>query len=540
MTRIIRPKAKKLAFPPKKTDTTTFDFTEEELIHGLNDPRWRLNNLYHILDKKQQVVIFRENDAQRYLFDNLHTRSIIVKCRKLGFSTAVQLFSLDSVLFCKNTFAKVIAQDLDLSKAIFGSVFKFSYDRLPTPLKEACAIEGLTSQNGMSFVNGSSIECSTNSRGQTPNILHVSEMGPIARANPIKSKEIMAGAITSVAEDGLVFVESTASGAEGDFYEMVQTAQRLQEEGKALWKLQFKLFFYGWHQNPEYVAPIGAVAIPKKDQEYFDNLENELKIKISPEQRTWYVMFRDNTYNGDEETMWAEQPSSCAEAFKVSTEGCYFKDQFIRVRKEGRINRVAYDPHYPVSLFFDIGSNDETCIWFIQGCRSHFAVIDYMEASGEPFAYFVRKIDELGYVLGYVYLPHDAAQRRQGGDRNMTAEEMLAETAPHWRFWLIPRTPDKQMAIMQAREVFPLVIFDEANCSQGIKHLQNYKKEWNPRAGTWRNTPKHDKASNAADAFLQFAQAKASGAFTITGGSNGGTFGNNYGSAFTEAVDMSF
>ena len=98
------------------------------------------------------------------------------------------------------------------------------------------------------------------------------------------------------------------------------------------------------------------------------------------------------------------------------------------------------------------------------------------------------------------------------------------------------------MAITQAREVFPLCIFDKENCDQGIRHLENYKKEWNARAGTWRNTPKHDKSSNAADAFLQFAQAKASGAFTINGSgmANGGSFGNGYGTAHGAEADMSF
>ena len=528
--------------PPRKSDTIAFDFTEEELIAGLADPLWRLNNLYHILDKKKNVILFRPNDAQQYLLDNLHTRSLVVKCRKLGFSTLIQLLALDTAFFSPNEYVKVIAADLDLSKAIFGSVFKFSYDRMPEPLKQSNPLSGQPTQNSMAFVNGSSIECSTNSRGQSPNYLHVSELGPIAATNPIKSKEIINGAITSVAEDGLIFVESTASGQDGDFYEMVQTALKLQQEGKPLWKLQFKLFFYGWYQNPEYKAPVGAVVIPKKDTEYFDTLEVELDIKLSLEQRTWYVMYRDNTYNGDESSMWSEQPSSVTEAFKVSTEGCYFKEQWVRVRKEGRMGKVSFDPHYAVSLFWDIGANDETTVWFIQGCRTHFAVINYMEASGEPFAYFVKKIDQMGFPLGYVYLPHDAGQRRQGGERNMTSEEMLAETAPHWRFYLIPRTPDKQMAITQAREVFPLCIFDKENCDQGIRHLENYKKEWNPRAGTWRNTPKHDKSSNAADAFLQFAQAKASGAFTINGSgmANGGSFGNGYGTAHGAEADMSF
>ena len=531
---------RKLMITPKKTDDYIFDFTEEECIAGLGDVRWRLNNLYRIIDARKRVILFKENNAQSYLFDNLHTRNLILKCRKLGFSTAIQLLMLDTALWSRNERCRVIAQDLSIAESIFRDVLKFSYDGIPDPLKGALPVEGQTTKTSIEFQNGSIVEVSTNARGTTPTFLHLSEYGRISAKDPGKSREIITGTVTAVAEDGLIFVESTAEGASGDFYEMVQHAIRLQESGKSLWKLEFKFFFYGWFLNPNYKAPPHVVTIPKKDTEYFDELELRLKIKISPEQRAWYVSFRENTYMGDEEKMWAEQPSEASEAFKVSMEGTYFKEQFTRIRKENRIGLVPYDPQYPVSLFWDIGANDETAIWFIQPKRTHFAVINYIEASGEPFEYFVKKVDELNYVLGYSYLPHDANQRRQGMDRNMTPEEMLQHVAPHWRFWLIPRTPDKQMAITQARNIFPLCVFDAENCDQGLKHLQNYRKEWNPRMGTWRNTPRHDKSSNCADAFLQFAQAKAAGHFSEVGGGQGGVFGNDYGAWAEPPPDLDF
>ena len=52
----------------------------------------------------------------------------------------------------------------------------------------------------------------------------------------------------------------------------------------------------------------------------------------------------------------------------------------------------------------------------------------------------------------------------------------------------------------------------------------------NPKTGMYRDTPKHDKSSNCADAFLQFAQAKAAGSFDQVGGGMGGAFGNDFGS----------
>ena len=535
----MKPKSKPM-FAPKKTDLVQFDFTEEECIKWIGIPRWRLNNLYRIVDANKKVVVFRERPAQKYLMDNLHTRNLVLKCRKLGFSTAIQLHMLDTAIWSSHESGRVIAQDLGIAEAIFRDTLKFAYDGLPEPFKNAAPTEGQDSKTAIAFTNGSRIDVTVNSRGTTPTMLHISEFGKIAAKDPGKAREIITGAITSVAENGLIFVESTAEGQEGAFYNMVQQAMALAETGAELWKLQFKFFFFAWFQNPNYRAPVGAVAIPKKDDMYFDELEQKLNVKISKEQRTWYVAYRDNSYAGNEEMMWAEQPSTPEEAFKVSMEGAYFKDQFTRIRKEGRIGFVPYDPQYPVSLFWDIGQNDETAIWFIQAKRTHYAVIDYYEASGEPFSHFVEEVDQRGYVLGYVFLPHDANQRRQGQDRNLTPEEMLSAAAPHWRFWLVPRTPDKQMAIQQARNILALCTFDESNCSQGLKRLQTYRKEWNPRAGTWRNTPRHDASSNAADAFLQFAQAKASGFFGEGSGGAGGAFGNDFGESYSQPAPMDF
>lgn len=525
---------KKLMFRPKKTDSVTFDFTEEELNKGFGNPRWRLNNLYRIVNAKQEVVIFRENEAQKYLFDNLHTRNVILKCRKLGFSTAIQILMLDTALWSENQACRVIAQDLGISESIFRNTIKFAYDGLPDIYKTAMPQDGQDSKTVIQFKNNSRIEVSTNARGTTPTMLHISEFGKIAAKDPSKSREIITGSITAVAEDGVIFVESTAEGQEGDFYNMVQTARTLQETGKPLWKLDFKFFFFPWYKNPNYVAPANVVTIPKQLEEYFTTIEAEAKVTLTPEQKAWYTSFLNNSYFGNVESMWAEQPSTPDEAFKISLEGAYFKDQFTRIRKENRITLCPYDPHYPVSLFWDLGANDMTAIWFIQPKRGHFGVINYIESSGEPLSYYVDEVDKLGYVLGYCYLPHDANHRRQGQDRNLTPEEMLQNIAPHWRFWLVPRTPDKQMAITQARNVLNLCVFDEANCAVGLKHLQNYRKEWNARAGTWRNTPRHDEASNGADAFLQFAQANAAGFFTASGGSTGGAFGNDFGAAYFE------
>lgn len=522
-------------------DLTDFDFTEEDLANGLGNPTWRLSHLYKIVNDRTKVVTFKPRAAQLKIQREFHTRNVILKARKMGFSTFIQLLMLDTALFSKNMSCVVIAQDRDIAEAIFRDVFKFAYDHLPEPFKNAdpSSLEGSASKSSIAFKNGSRVEVRTSARGTTPTFLHISEFGKIAAKDPGKAKEIITGSVTAVAEDGLIFVESTAEGQEGAFYDLVASARANQDSRRDLWKLDFKFHFFGWWEDPKYVMPANRVLVSVRDTEYFDKLEQEIHHTITPEQRAWYVNFRDSTYSGDQETMWAEMPGTPDEAFKVSMEGAYFVEQFRQIRKEQRIGFCPYDDMFPVSLFWDIGANDETAIWFIQAKRTHFAVIDYFEASGEPYSYFVNEVDDRNYTLDYVFLPHDANHRRQGADRNLTPEEMLQSVAPHWRFWLVPKTPDKQMAIQQGRSFLTLCVFDEAHCKLGIKRLEAYRKEWDARIGAYRNTPKKGPERNGADAFLQAAQAKAAGFFQLTG-SMGGVFGNEFGEVFNDIPELRY
>jgi hypothetical protein len=530
--------------PIEKFDQTKFDFTEEELIAGLNDPLWRLNNLYKIVDKSKRVVTFRMNAAQRKLFNNLHTRNLILKARKMGFSTAIQICMLDTCLFSPNERGVVIAQDRETAEAIFRDVFRFAYDHLPGPLKAAFPTDGIPSKTSITFINpngNSVVEVRTSARGGTPSYLHISEFGKIAAKDPGKAREIITGSVTAVAENGMVFIESTAEGQEGEFYKLVKAGMEVAESGRPLWALDIKFFFFGWWEDPSYRSPANSVVIPEIDEERFQELEEAIGRKLDPEQKAWYVKFRDVTYSGDQEMMWQEMPGTPDEAFKVSMEGAIFKEQFKVIRKEQRIGFVPHDPQFPVSTFWDIGASDETAIWFVQAKRTHFAVINFIEESGEPFAYFVEEMEQLGYIWEYHFLPHDSKHRRQGAERNQTPAEMLQEIAPRYQIWQVPRTPDKQIAILQGRNILSQCVFDEKHCSQGLKHLQMYRKVWNPMTGTWRALPRHGPESNGSDAFLQLGQAKALGFYSTAGGGGAASgFGDPYGAGQYEEPDLGY
>jgi hypothetical protein len=41
---------------------------------------------------------------------------------------------------------------------------------------------------------------------------------------------------------------------------------------------------------------------------------------------------------------------------------------------------------------------------------------------------------------------------------------------------------------------------DEISCFEGIRALDNYQKEWDENAGTWKRGPLHNWASHGSDA----------------------------------------
>ena len=498
-----------------------FEFTIEELKAGLGDPMWRLTHLYKILTKKGEVITFKPNTMQQYLLDNMHTRNLIIKSRQIGFSTLIQILALDTALFSPNVKSVTICQDLLSSESLYREKVRFAYDNLPEALRQALPLDGQASKTALSFPNGSRVEVRTGARGSTPNFLHCSEFAAIASTDAQKAREVILGALTAAPEDALVFIESTARGVGNDFHTMCTKAKELQEIGKPLHKLEHKLFFFGWHDDPTNVAKVGAIAVTDRDNEYFDEIELHIKKRLSPEQRTWWVLTKERTYLGDTEAMYQEQPSTFDEPFKVSLEGAYFTEQFRKINADRRITRCKYDPAFSTSTFWDIGSGDATSIWIVQPRRSYYAVIGYIEAEGESFSYFTRKLDELNYNWDFHALPHDAGHRRQGGERNQTPEEILQSIAPHFRFQLVPRTSDKVISIEQARTFLSQCVFDEEACAEGIAMLKQYRKEWDSRAGTWKRTPRHDKSSNAADAFMQAAQAKSNGQFSSIGNLRG-------------------
>lgn len=481
-------------------------------VDKFKDPVWRLHNLYWITDKAGKVVKFQPNAEQTQFLEALHYRNVILKARQLGFSTLIQLVELDAVVFNSNVRAGVIAQSLDDVTTIFRDKIKFAYDRLPEAIKaERHPISDSSTELLLS--NNSSVRVGTSMRGGTLQYLHISEFGKICAKFPEKAREIVTGAIPALSPDGFLFVESTAEGREGPFYDLCQAAQR--RVGRPLLPIEERFHFFPWFNRAEYEADPAGVAISAKEHEYFDEVQRKTGAKLTEAKRAWYVLTAEKLA-GD---MKREYPSTAEEAFEQSNEGAWYREQMKAARAQSRICRVPHEPGSPVNTFWDLGANDTTAIWFHQRIGPENRWLKFHEANGKTLDYFVDFINKTGYVQGKHYLPHDATHKRlQQGFQNRSVEQMLNDLGLR-NTVIVPRISDVVVGIQQTRLAFPSSYFDEEGCKEGIEHLDNYSKEWDKANGCWKEYPKHDIHSNGADAFRQFGQMSHALAVDQWGGS---------------------
>lgn len=440
-------------------------------------------------------------------------------------TTLIAIFFLDCCLFRANVRAGIIAQDLGAVETIFRDKIKHAYDNLPEQLRLAMPLEVETKRELVFAHNNSGVRVGTSMRSGTLQYLHISEMGKIAKKWPEKAREIVTGSIPAVPSDGMVFIESTAEGAEGEFYIMAMRAKALADRGKQLALKEFRFLFFPWWGEMTYRADPDLVTISSDEDEYFDKIEAAMGCTIDVEQRAWWIGTRDNEFGGADEKMWQEYPSTPEEAFAKSLEGCYYTKQLVAARKTKRITTVPYMPGHPVNTFWDIGSGDGTAIWFHQQIGQQHRFIKFIEGWGEPYAYFVGEMQKLGYVWGTHYLPHDGNHVRQGEIVNATPREMLEKLGLR-NIEIVPPVSELQHGITATRDYFAQCWFDEAGCKEGITHLELYRKKWNNTAGCFTDQPQKDIHSEGADSFRQAAQV-----FKLNESSNGQTRPKRKGSA---------
>lgn len=473
----------------------------EEIKTKLDDQVWRLENLYYITDINGHKVKFKMNAAQKALYNNRWYKNLILKSRQHGITTFVAIFFLDSVLFNSNQQALIIAHTQADARKIFDNKVSFAFDNLPKWLKEQYAVD-TDNQNVLKFkTNGSSISVATSGRSGTYQYLHISEFGVLCFRYPEKAKEIVTGSLNTVhVGKSVTFIESTAKGRFGYFYDYCMSAMAAKKLGRELTQLDWRFFFFGWQEN-EADRLDGDVVISSEMQDYFQSLKEKDGIELTKEQKNWYV----KTLENQGEDMMSEFPSTPEEAFKASIEGAYYTKQMNRMFGEKRIGYVPHDPALMVYTWWDLGVGDETVIGFFQFSGMQIRFIDEYYASGEGLQHYARvlqdKAQKRGFVYGGHFAPHDIEVRELGSNaetRRKIAKRLGID------FQVVPQH-EVDVGIDKVRTMLAALWADEEHCEKTISALQSYRKEFDEKLGTWRPKPLHSWESHYADMLRMLA-----------------------------------
>jgi hypothetical protein len=476
----------------------------------LANPLWRLRNLYHIKRADDgRIIKFAPRAEQQRVYDMLFKegvkRLIILKARRLGMSTALDVLLTDQMLWNAGTQCSLVDQTAADAERKLATIAKVAVDNLPSGTLQH--IERVRDSGSILEVSvagnaASSFFAGLRARGGTNNWLHLSEWGVIQADDPRRSEEILTGAIPS-AEHGRIIIETTWKGGRGGhLWEIVKGALETPEAAKT--DKDWRVVFFPWWKDPTYVVEGDVSTISPAISQYLDNMEQTTGHTFSPQQRLWY----DRQSRDLGLFIFREFPTTLDECFKSPVEGAIYAGELDKLRASGAISAFKTDNSTLVHTAWDLGSPVNTVVWYFQVIGGNeIRVIDCdMDMDMTP----VQRVGHMlakGYSYGAHFLPHDAAATRTSGkaDAQVYTEAGLANVR------VLPRTHDIWIGINACLQMFPRFSFRLPACERGLDALANYAYKRSSATGIVVNEPVHNWASHAADALRMIAEADMSG-----------------------------
>lgn len=298
---------------------------------------WYCERNLMIQDKVSgEIVPFQLNWAQKKLVDLViadiaagrPVRYIILKARQMGFSTVIEALGYWWTATHRNVKTVIIAHESEASSNLyemFRRYFEHSHPSFQPDRK-------YNSKKELVFDVEDNIKEEYKSRGETPpglgsqiktlvakpgkgrsatiHFFHGSEVAFWEAGADVKSAALQA---IPLAANTFAFLESTANGVGGYFYDEWQFAKKGESA--------FKPLFFAWHEHHEY-----EMAVPEGGIKHYDDEETEL-LEVFRENgydpASWdrKIMWRrekKKEFRSDPKLFYQEYPSTDMEAFLAS------------------------------------------------------------------------------------------------------------------------------------------------------------------------------------------------------------------------------
>lgn len=309
----------------------------------IKNQEWRLNNLYWIITKDGDKKVFTMNRAQKHFFDtylnipNPYHRHCILKSRQLGFTTFIDLFILDSILFNTNKEGIVIAHKVEDATQIFDKKIDFAIRNMAEDVKGAFFKINHNSARKIQAIidygpdkgSTSSIAVSLSGRSGTYHLVHISEFAKMCVMYPKRAEEVETGTFPAVPFDGFIFIESTAEGMAGRFYEIFNENWINRDKiTPLLSQVQFLPHFYNWQYDDMELKKIYEnIPVSKMEPCEIDWAEYQKEHNLSDKEITYYYMkwlqFGGKNSPDAVKKLMQEFPTTHEEAF-LATGQTYF------------------------------------------------------------------------------------------------------------------------------------------------------------------------------------------------------------------------
>ena len=101
-------------------------------------------------------------------------------------------------------------------------------------------------------------------------------------------------------------------------------------------------------------------------------------------------------------------------SFDQGQDGFFYTSIIDKMRLNGQIGKVPYEPGYPVITSWDLGINDPTVIIFANICGKSIHIFDYYENHSRSISHFANYVLNKEYTYKAHYPPHDIMVREQG------------------------------------------------------------------------------------------------------------------------------
>ena len=472
----------------------------------------RLQTIYRCREEGTgKAIPFYPRPEQERIFEHLLEKpdkpAYIIKSRRLGLSTGINLFQLDSAVFCPGWTGMLIDRTQEDASRKMTEQIRFGFEHMDSrPRRQYELLKKSDRELRVRLRNDKNSDASTvyagvSARGGDFSMLHVSEMGPIAARDDARANEIVNGAFPA-ASRGRTVVETTWMGGKtGRLWDLIEPVLINDPNAEGI------IYFFPWHADPEAIETAGMVT--EEIEDYFRDLEGRLGKRFDPEQKKWYAAKRIRHRH----EVTREYPSTLDEALSSPVEGAIYAPYLDQLITSGRIVDFPIDRSALVHTAWDLGSPFNTVTWYFQLIGREIVIIDCDLELNLTLTERVSRILSKGYPLGTHLLPHDATATPTSG--KSVQQDLIQAGLPNTR--VVPRTQNVWIGINATEEAMPRMMFHATNCATGLERLQNYRTTNESSSGLAVETPVHDRNSHAADALRMILEGLEAGLVNITG-----------------------